>query len=495
MGEMYQKSWVKFLGCAALVAAVPIVTALSRAEGPAASVLRFSIEVAPMVSSCAPTDYGCSSELLRYIRVKDQSGSSIFPDDRELMDAFKGNGDISTHVEGSRYLPRSSTDNTLDRFAFRSRGYPQAVPVRVVLSNVSELPVTVTTAELSVAESVTDLQPFFLQSGNEDLATPGGIPCALSFFPETRDFSRITFENYGWGRTSESRIEFSFSNIRWEGHSSIDLQRVWASPTPNVHLTPSTTASEPIQDAHGNLTYNVHDALYALGVDRVGLEHRLTRFKEYDDRYWMPAPFPLSGYYSGEDDPNYISDVKRFRAQSGQDGLGCPFPMSDEDCLRRQRASGQYGALATALWIDQYGVLGTTMTGRLTYVWHDGKGRAHTHAGRFATLVALGARWVGASGQCTAGDSAEAPDYNPSSPIIATLALDRSNYKLSLPVRTVINPGQSAKVSLLLRFGKSSQHKFKVVANQANGASIASDDVRLQTFVPVFDWKGPTYKD
>jgi hypothetical protein len=80
---------------------------------------------------------------------------------------------------------------------------------------------------------------------------------------------------------------------------------------------------------------------------------------------------------------------------------------------------------------------------------------------------------------------APAPEESGFKPI--TLLLDRNRYRLPLPYRPRIGPGENRRFQLTLNAPKSSAHRFRILMEMTDGSRAASAPLDLSYFVPQMD--------
>jgi hypothetical protein len=87
------------------------------------------------------------------------------------------------------------------------------------------------------------------------------------------------------------------------------------------------------------------------------------------------------------------------------------------------------------------------------------------------------------------GEGAEmggaSPEEGGFSPIM--LQLDRQNYRLPLPYRPRLGPGQNQRFQLTLKAPKASSHQFRVVLESSDGRRVTTAPLDLQYFIPRMD--------
>lgn len=158
----------------------------------------------------------------------------------------------------------------------------------------------------------------------------------------------------------------------------------------------------------------------------------------------------------------------------------CPSNQQVPACLARlQRAQGM-GRIAEIAYTRDDLVL-TRLIGTLRYQWRDVEGRVQPreHPVNVELLVF----------RFDTGEGAEmggaAPEEAGFQPII--LQLDRQNYRLPLPYRPRLGPGQNQRFQLTLKAPKASSHQFRVVLESSDGRRVTTAPLDLLYFIPRID--------
>ena len=160
-----------------------------------------------------------------------------------------------------------------------------------------------------------------------------------------------------------------------------------------------------------------------------------------------------------------------------QGGFSCPTLDDVPACVEKVVASGILGGLSNAV-ISGMDLM-TRVSGTIDYVWTDSHGGANKRSSPIAVDVPiLHFAIEGAGPECGAGGPVER-DFK-----TVKLPLDKSNYRLPLPYKGKLAPQQNRRFALALVAAKSSQHRFKVVFDLADGKSIASPEMTLIYFLP-----------
>lgn len=161
----------------------------------------------------------------------------------------------------------------------------------------------------------------------------------------------------------------------------------------------------------------------------------------------------------------------------------CPALEQVPDCLARLRGTQALGRLDDDIAYLRWDRVMTRLLGTLTYQWRDAAGSAQARTQpvnielqlfRFATPDVS-----------AAAPGAPSPEQQGFAPI--TLQTERSRYRLPLPYRPLLGPGQNQRFELTLNAPKSSWHRFRVVVEASGGRRAATEPIELQYFVPQFE--------
>ena len=146
-------------------------------------------------------------------------------------------------------------------------------------------------------------------------------------------------------------------------------------------------------------------------------------------------------------------------------------------CLARlQRAPGM-GRVADIAYTRDDMVL-TRLIGTLRYQWKDIDGRTQPREHPVNVELLL-FRFDTGEGAEMGGGAPEEAGFRP-----ITLQLDRKNYRLPLPYRPRLGPGQNQRFQLTLSAPKASSHQFRVVLESSDGRRVATMPLDLLYFVP-----------
>jgi len=160
----------------------------------------------------------------------------------------------------------------------------------------------------------------------------------------------------------------------------------------------------------------------------------------------------------------------------------CPSLEQVPDCLAQLRGTQALGRLDDIAYLRRDRVM-TRLLGTLSYQWRDGAGalQARTHP----VDVELQLFRFAVPDRATAAIGAPAPEQQGFAPI--ALQLERSGYRLPLPYRPLLGPGQNQRFQLTLNAPKSSQHRFRVVVESSDGRRATTEPIELLYFVPQLD--------
>ena len=155
----------------------------------------------------------------------------------------------------------------------------------------------------------------------------------------------------------------------------------------------------------------------------------------------------------------------------------CPSNRQVPNCLAQlQRAEG-LGRLGEVAYTRDDMVL-TRLVGTLRYQWRevDGRMQPREHPVNVELLVF---RFDTGEGAEMGGAAPEEAGFQP-----IMLQLDRQNYRLPLPYRPRLGPGQNQRFQLTLKAPKASSHQFRVVLESSDGRRVTTVPLDLLYFVP-----------
>lgn len=154
----------------------------------------------------------------------------------------------------------------------------------------------------------------------------------------------------------------------------------------------------------------------------------------------------------------------------------CP-SRNAEECLEKAKTTGVFGTLANQVSV-QGSLFIMPTAGTLEYDWVDPVRKATVKKiSNFHTEISIGSLVF--NNEC--GEGGEPGILRPRP---YTLSLDRSNYRISLPLSENIPAGVVARWRILLDAEKSSNHHFKIVVRLAGGREMISRDIKLLYFKP-----------
>jgi hypothetical protein len=158
----------------------------------------------------------------------------------------------------------------------------------------------------------------------------------------------------------------------------------------------------------------------------------------------------------------------------------CPSNAQVPACLARLRSTLAMGRIADIAYTRNDMVL-TRLMGTLRYQWRDADGRMQPREHPVDIELQLFRFDTGEQAEMGAGGPEEA-GFKP-----ITLLLDRTQYRLPLPYRPRLAPGQNQRFQLTLNAPKASRHLFRVVLELSDGSRVATPPVDLLYFVPQYE--------
>ena len=162
----------------------------------------------------------------------------------------------------------------------------------------------------------------------------------------------------------------------------------------------------------------------------------------------------------------------------------CPSNRQVPACLARlQRAPGMGRTTDIAYTRDD--LVLTRLIGTLRYQWKDIDGRVQPREHPVNVELLL-FRFDTGEGAEMGGGAPEEAGFKP-----ITLQLDRKNYRLPLPYRPRLGPGQNQRFQLTLNAPKASSHQFRVVLEGSDGRRVTTPPLDLLYFVPRMDPSDP----
>jgi hypothetical protein len=191
-----------------------------------------------------------------------------------------------------------------------------------------------------------------------------------------------------------------------------------------------------------------------------------------------------------------FDESKRFSAEAGLKALGvdigalakqrprCPSVKAVPGCLEQLKHSGALGRLADHVFTEGADATDprrvvTQLHGTLTYDWKDAEGRGMSRRSPVAAVVPLFVFEVeGAGPECGAMPPAEG-GFKP-----VKLALDKKDYRVPLSYRATLKAQENRRFELTVSAERSSRHRFQVVVELSDGATIKSSPIDLVFFTP-----------
>lgn len=168
------------------------------------------------------------------------------------------------------------------------------------------------------------------------------------------------------------------------------------------------------------------------------------------------------------------TDILKARAQSG--GLACKSKGNPGACLAEIAATGYFGTLGRLLRLEERDIV-LHAAGTLDYEWRQPSGERKARSSPFNARLLLARTPVEA--ECGEGAEKEAVGKKP-----LEFRLDQTRYRLPVAFERTIRAGGSARYTVAIQAPKSSEHRFKVVLQTADGRQVASRPITLTYFRP-----------
>jgi len=168
-------------------------------------------------------------------------------------------------------------------------------------------------------------------------------------------------------------------------------------------------------------------------------------------------------------------------AQLREKAPPCPSFQQVSDCLAQLHRSAALGRLGDIAVVRRDRVM-TRLSGTLSYQWRDAEGVPQTRSQALQTELQLFRFEVPEPG--AAGIGAPGPEQEGYAPV--ALQLDRSRYRLSLPYRPRLGPGENQRFQLALSAPQASRHRLRVVV-EYEGRRATGEPIDLLYFVPKAD--------
>jgi hypothetical protein len=160
----------------------------------------------------------------------------------------------------------------------------------------------------------------------------------------------------------------------------------------------------------------------------------------------------------------------------------CPTIDQVRDCLAQLQATQGMGRIGDIAFVRRNQVL-TRLIGTLSYEWRDAAGAVQTREHPIDVEQRLFSFDTGERPSASIGPPGpEQEGYEP-----VTLQLDRKTYRLRLPYRPLLAPGQNQRFQLALIAPKASRHQWRVVMETSDGRRVTTPRMDLLYFVPKMD--------
>lgn len=160
----------------------------------------------------------------------------------------------------------------------------------------------------------------------------------------------------------------------------------------------------------------------------------------------------------------------------------CPSMEQVRDCLAQLQATQTMGRIGDIAYVRRNQVL-TRLIGTLSYQWRDAAGTVHTREQPLNVEQWLFSFDTGEGHAAAVGAyGAEQEGYAP-----VALQLDRKSYRVRLPYRPLLAPGQNQRFQLALTAPKASRHQLRVVMESSDGRRVTTPPLDLLYFVPKLD--------
>ena len=157
----------------------------------------------------------------------------------------------------------------------------------------------------------------------------------------------------------------------------------------------------------------------------------------------------------------------------------CPTLEQVRDCLAQLQGAQALGRLGDIAYVRRNQVL-TRLIGTLGYEWRDAAGVLQTREQPINVEQRLFSFDIGERPSAAMGPPGpEQEGYEP-----VALQLDRKTYRLRLPYRPLLAPGQNQRFQLALIAPKASRHQLQVVMETSDGRRVTTPRLDLLYFVP-----------
>jgi hypothetical protein len=149
------------------------------------------------------------------------------------------------------------------------------------------------------------------------------------------------------------------------------------------------------------------------------------------------------------------------------------------DCLAQLQGTQALGRIGDIAYVRRNQVL-TRLIGTLSYDWRDAAGAVQTREQPINVEQRLFSFDTGERPAAAMGPPGpEQEGYEP-----VALQLDRKTYRLRLPYRPLLAPGQNQRFQLALIAPKASRHQLRVVMETSDGRRVTTPRLDLLYFVP-----------
>jgi hypothetical protein len=158
----------------------------------------------------------------------------------------------------------------------------------------------------------------------------------------------------------------------------------------------------------------------------------------------------------------------------------CPSTQQVRRCLAQLQRTAPLGRLDEIAYLRDNQVL-TRLIGSLSYQWRDNAGNVQQREHPLNVELRLFEFDTGEQAEM----GAAGPEEGGFRPI--TLKTDGTSYRLPLPYRPRLAPGQNQRFELTLNAPKASRHRWRVVMELSDGSRMATAPLDLMVFVPQMD--------
>ena len=160
----------------------------------------------------------------------------------------------------------------------------------------------------------------------------------------------------------------------------------------------------------------------------------------------------------------------------------CPSMEQVGDCLAQLQGTQALGRVGDIAYVRRNQVL-TRLIGTLSYEWRDAGGGLHQREQPISVEQRLFSFDTGSGPSAAMGPPG--PEQEGYAPV--ALQLDRKAYRVQLPYRPLLAPGQNQRFQLALIAPKASRHQLRVVMDTSDGRRVTTPRLDLLYFVPKMD--------